>query len=85
MAAIKPLNEAFDPYVQMIHKDFNAGFHFLVEGDDKHPGIDGNSTREWLHREKIMDFNEIQKLETFDTYVKLHKQLSYYSYADFGA
>jgi hypothetical protein len=60
----------------MLRKDFNAGFHYLIEGDDKHPGIDGNSTREWLRREHNMDFNEIQKLETFDTYVKMRKRVS---------
>jgi hypothetical protein len=48
----------------MLDQDFNTAFRSLI-----YFKLDGNSMREWLRRELTTNLNEIQKLETFDTYV----------------
>jgi myosin-crossreactive antigen len=48
----------------MLHRDFDAASGYLIDS-----GLDNISTREWLRRDQHMDFEEIQKLETLDTYV----------------
>ena len=59
--ALRPFQDAVSPFINLLTRDFDAGFDHLVKTADQY------STREYLHDVAGLGFDEIQRLETFDT------------------
>ena len=62
-AALQPFQDAVSPFINLLIQDFDAGFDHLVKTADEY------SVREYLHSHAGLGFDEIQRLETLDTYV----------------
>ena len=58
---LRPFEQAVTPFINLLTQDFDAGFKKLIEVADQY------STREYLHNQAGLGFDEIQRLETFDT------------------
>lgn len=66
--ALQPFQDAVSPFINLLIQDFDSGFDHLVKTADQY------STREYLHSQAGLGFNEIQRLETFDTGTGLFDQ-----------